>query len=306
MNNKNEIIPIISGIIYSTLFGLTFMFSSIALRFTSPFALLSMRFGIAFIVMSILVFFKIIKINFKNKDLKTLFLLGLMQPILYFIFETYAIKNTATSVAGTLIALIPISVAISSSYFLKEKPTKAQYSFILASIVGVIIIVVLGGQNNARGNFMGIILLFGAVISATIFNLLSRKLSTTFTPAETTYFMMGIAFFVFTLIALVEGLSQGTLNKFFLPFYNLDFLLSLLFLGVMASIIGFFLVNFTLSKMEATKASVFSNLSTVVSIIAGVIFLDESFKLFQIIGAILILIGVWGTNKFGQNNNNQE
>lgn len=52
-----------------------------------------------------------------------------------------------------------------------------------------------------------------------------------------------------------------------------------------------------LSKIEASKMSVFSNLGTVISIIAGVIFLKEEIYYYHILGSILIIIGVIGANK---------
>ena len=74
--------------------------------------------------------------------------------------------------------------------------------------------------------------------------------------------------------------------------------MSIAYLGILSSLIAFFLINFTLSRIEASKSSVFANLSTIVSIIAGVVLLHENFKLYHLIGSILILLGVWGTNYF--------
>lgn len=302
MINKEKAMPIFAGMAYALLFGLTFMFISIALRYTSPFLLLSIRFSIAFIVMSILVIFKILKVNFKNKNLLPLILVGFMQPILYFALETYALKSIPSSIAGTISSLIPISVALSSAYFLKEKPTKAQYGFILTSIVGVVIIVIFGATDSGSGSLVGILLLIGAILSQTAFTILSRKFSVRYTPTETTYFMMGIGGFVFTIIAFIECLIKGDLTAFITPFLHKEFIFTIIFLSIFASIMGFFLINYTLSKMEAARVAVFENLCTIVSIIAGVVFLGENFKVYHVIGAILIILGVWGTNRFTASN----
>jgi drug/metabolite transporter (DMT)-like permease len=45
---------------------------------------------------------------------------------------------------------------------------------------------------------------------------------------------------------------------------------------------------------------VFSNLTTVVAILAGVVFRGEPFGVVQLLGAAMIVIGVWGTNASGQ------
>ncbi len=46
--------------------------------------------------------------------------------------------------------------------------------------------------------------------------------------------------------------------------------------------------------------SIFNHLGTVISIAAGVLILKESLAGFQIIGAVLIIIGVIGTNYFAR------
>lgn len=47
--------------------------------------------------------------------------------------------------------------------------------------------------------------------------------------------------------------------------------------------------------------SVFSNLATLITIIAGVIFLHESIYYYHVVGAMIILVGVIGTNYLGSN-----
>lgn len=299
MSNKRSTLPIFAGITASSIFGLSFMFSSVALKIVDTFTLLSFRFLLAFSVMSILILLKLIKVDYKGKDLKTLFLLGLMQPIIYFIFETYGIKNSSSSIAGVVIALIPITVAVCSAYFLKEKPTVLQWVFIFTSVVGVIFIIVMGSSNSGSVNLIGIICLLMAVLSATVFNLLSRKLSKVFTPLELTYFMMGLGAVTFTVISLVEHVMKGNLDEFFAPLTNSSFITPLLYLGILSSIVAFLFINYSLSKLEASKSAILGNFSTIVSIIAGVVFLKEDFRFFHIIGSILILVGVWGTNYIG-------
>ncbi|MCY9002375.1 EamA family transporter [Peribacillus frigoritolerans] len=42
--------------------------------------------------------------------------------------------------------------------------------------------------------------------------------------------------------------------------------------------------------------SVFSNVATLITIVAGVLFLQEAFHLYHLIGGIMIIIGVVGEN----------
>lgn len=299
MSTKRSALPILAGITASSIFGLSFMFSSVALKIVDTFTLLSFRFLLAFTIMSVLVLTKLIKVDYKNKNLKSLFILGLMQPIIYFIFETYGIKNSSSSIAGVVIALIPITVAVFSAYFLKEKPTSLQWVFIITSVVGVIFIILMSGNSSGSVNIIGFLCLLIAVISATVFNLLSRKLSKEFTPIEITYYMMGLGAITFTLMSIIQHITKGTLAQFFQPLGNKSFLIALLYLGILSSIIAFLFINYSLSKLEASKSAILGNFSTIVSIIAGVVFLKEDFRFFHLMGSALILVGVFGTNYIG-------
>ena len=75
---------------------------------------------------------------------------------------------------------------------------------------------------------------------------------------------------------------------------------AILYLGVLSSVVAFFLVNFNLSRLRASQSSVYSNLSTAVSVAAGVFLRGERFGPLQATGAVLILPGVWGANTFNK------
>lgn len=295
---KKNILPILAGIGMATIFGMSFMFSKLALDVSSPIELISFRFLFAFIAMSILVKLKIVKVNLKGKNLKNLVLLSFAQPITYFIFESYGIKLTSSSQAGIMVALIPIFVAILGVLFIGEKNTKGELFFIILSVAGVGFTAYAKNSDSSSG-ILGIIMLMGAVISASFFNIISRKISEEFTSSERTYSMMFLGAFAFNLINIVSKFITGDIATYFAPLSNPEFLLALLYLSLLSSIIAFFLVNYSLTHLEASKAAVFSNLATVVSIIAGVVFLKESFTQNQLLGSLMILTGVFGAQYLG-------
>jgi drug/metabolite transporter (DMT)-like permease len=110
--------------------------------------------------------------------------------------------------------------------------------------------------------------------------------------------MMGFGALLFNLIAIYR--KNFELGSYFNLLTNTDVLISVIYLGVFSSVVAFFMMNYTLSKITAAESAVFANLTTVVSIIAGVVFRNEPFFKFQVVGAVLIIIGVWGTNYFGR------
>jgi drug/metabolite transporter (DMT)-like permease len=67
-------------------------------------------------------------------------------------------------------------------------------------------------------------------------------------------------------------------------------MISILYLGVLSSVIAYFLTNYTLVRIEGSRCVVFANISTIVFIAAGVIFLHENFHVYHAVGSIMILI----------------
>jgi drug/metabolite transporter (DMT)-like permease len=286
----------IAGILFASIFGFSFLFSKIALSYVTPIGLIAYRFLIAFIAFEALRLTKVIKIDIHKSQLKYLGLVALFQPILYFLFETFGLNLVSSGEAGMMIALIPIFVAILSALIIKERPKPLQVVFIFVSVIGVIIIQLGKVNSDNTSQFLGFILLLLAVISAALFNIASRTASTKgLRPMEVTYFMMLFGAAMFNLIYLIQLISEHRIADYITNLYHIEILLPILYLGIVASIGGFFLVNLVLSKVPAHVSSIYANLSTIVAIIAGILLLDETITIFHIIGSLLIIVGVYGT-----------
>ncbi|PKM52236.1 MAG: EamA family transporter [Firmicutes bacterium HGW-Firmicutes-7] len=295
MNLKTNNNVIYLGFLYSTIFGFSFMFTKLTLAYVLDiYHMLAFRFLIAFVVMTILLLFKIIKVNYRGKKLRMLFLLGLFQPIIYFVFETKGIELLPSSQAGIMIACIPIIVMIFAFIFLNEKITLKRLVFIMLSVFGAIIINV---NNFSGGSIRGLLFLFIAVLAGAIYNILSRKLHLEFSAIEITYLMMGFGAIVFNGLSLGIHINKEVLLDYFKPLTSPQAIIGFLYLSILSSIVAFFVLNYILSKAEASKVAVFANFTTVVSIFAGVVIMNEIFMWQQLIGAIMIIIGVYFTQK---------
>jgi drug/metabolite transporter (DMT)-like permease len=283
--------PILAGIGYSTIFGFSFLASKSALENLTPFELLFLRFLFATLLFVLLIAFKIVKVSYRGKPFGQLALICLLQPVLYFSFETFGIKECATSTAGLVIGAIPVTVAFLAWPILGEKPSWMRMASLLVSLSGVAFIAfsIHGGENT----IFGMLLLFGAMVSASFFNVFSRKSSRVYSPMEMTFAMMLAGTFVFGFFALVSGTPTGLVQR------AAPALMPIAYLGGLSSVVAFFLVNYNLSKLKASQSSVFSNLSSAVSVAAGVLVRNESFGPLQAVGAFLILVGVWGAQRRG-------
>ena len=283
---------LLATFIGNTIFGFSFLATRLILSRTSVFVLLSSRFLLAFLIMNVLVLLKVFKLSFKGKNIPAVIALGIAQPIAYFICESYGISLTNSSFSGTLIAMVPIFAFFFAALFIGEKYRASQLFWGLCSVLGVIIISV-GGGDDSPVTPLGVILLIGAVASGAMFNVLSKMTSKEFSPFERTYVMFGLASVSFTLCALFE--TKGRLFPI-LGELIVDpvFTLPLVFLALFSSVVAFTLLNYATTYIAVRQTSIFSCWTTVVSIVAGIVFLHEPFGgIKQVVGSALILIGVY-------------
>lgn len=290
---KSENLHMLMSFTGNAIFGFSFLFSKLAMDVAEPFVLLAVRFLTAFVVMHILRTLKIVPCELKGKDLKPLILLGIYQPVIYFICESYGIRETSSSFAGIIIALIPIAGVVLGGLILRERPTAAQMFFSVLSVAGVIVMTAVDGMGTFQ--WKGFLFLLGAVLSGAMFSVHSRSIADKFTAFERTYVMFGIGTAVFVLMA---ALRIGTdVQLWIRPLTNGGFWISILYLACVSSVGAFLLLNKALDVLDVTRSLVFANVTTVISVLAGVLILHEHFSAVQAIGIVMVIIGVYGVNR---------
>lgn len=290
----------LAAVLYSIITGLSFMFGKIGLDYSDPLDLLAYRFTAAFLAILFPLMFKLVYININKNMIKKILPLAIFYPLSFFGFQAFGLKLTQSSEAGILLAVGPVLTMILASYFLKERTTILQKLSIILSVVGVVYITIKKGSSFEFSNMKGILLLLISVLSFAIYSVMARRLTQDFSSLELSYVMIGISFVSFNVLAIGRHLIFGNIVDFIQPLIHVEFIISILYLGVLSSFVTSFLTNFVLSKIEASKMSVFSNLATVISVVAGVVFLKEEIFYYHIVGSILIILGVIGVNLFGE------
>lgn len=280
-----------------TIFGLSYLFSKMALDVTQPMILLFARFCVTLVVMNVLVLTKTVRLNLKGKKLLGPLLVGLFQPVLYFVFENYGLKYTTTSFTGIISSVGPVITAVLGVLFLKELPNLKQWLCILLSIAGVML--VSAGPPGGENTLAGVLCLLMAYLCGSIYSLLIRRLSGEYTPFELTYIMCCVGFAFFSCAAFVQ-FGAETPAMLTEALAHPAFIAAALFLGGLTSVGAFLLVNYSLAHLPVARSSIFNCTSTIVSVLAGVIIMHDPFSWISLIAFVLILFGVWGVNTFAQ------
>lgn len=294
-----------AGVAWSSIFGLSFLVTKGALEAFSPVTLLFLRFALATVALGMLALAGVVKLGYRGKPKLPLVLICVFQPVLYFTFETFGLREVASSTAGLVIGALPAAVAALSVPLLHEHLSGRQVAGLVLSIAGVALVVLAGDsgagvtESAAAGGaapdtLRGVLLVVGAMLSAAFYNVYSRKASTRYSPSETTFAMMATGAAFFGLLVVFQGATRGWTGL--LSGATIAAWGAVAYLGILSSVVAFFLVNLSLSRLKAAQASIFGTLTTLVSLVAGVLLRGEPFGLVQVLGASGIVLGVWMTN----------
>ena len=292
---KNSVVlrAALASIVCHFCWGLSFMASRTALNEAHVFVLLSHRFLISFLLLHLFPR-QIAGLKKAKRAFLPLLALGLAQPAVYFLGEQFGILHSTTGFSGVMIAMIPVVTTLAAAPILKERPSWGQLGFSLLSVGGVIGVGLMTGSSG-RLDGIGVAALVTAVIAAAAYTLLARGLSKTTAPFDRTYAMLAVGALVFTVLALIQ--CRGDLSAYLRPFRERSYLLSVGYLSVFCSILCFFLSNYAISKLPVARETVFANLTTAVSVFAGVLFLHEPFSWLTAVCVVVILVGIWGVQK---------
>lgn len=291
MNEKTK--AYLAALSFSAIIGFSFLFTKIALGYASPLTNLAHRYTIAALVMVVLHQTKLIKVSLSRKDILSILPMSLFYPLLFFIFQSFALQYISSSEAGILQALVPIFTLLLASAFLKEKTSLLQKFFLFLSVAGVVFIFLSKGANfGTETASFGFLLMLGSVLANAINNILSKSKGGRYRAMD----MTAVVIFVFNTLSLTSHYLEGNILAYVAPLGQVSYLLSILYLGTLASIVTGSLSIYAIVRLGASTVSVFGNLGTVLTILAGALILHEPIYSYHVIGATLIIAGILGMN----------
>lgn len=239
-----------------------------------------------------------------RKDWLYILSLSLFEPFLYFIFETYSLKVTAdATIVSVIIATIPIFTVFLSVFYFKENLSKLNIFGVIASVAGVIIM--LAPKFGSSGaNVLGILLAFGAVFTAVGYSFFLKKISDRYNPIFIVTCQNTIGLILLLPLMLILH-SPTEVQTQFSYFNNPTVLLYVSLLAICCSAIAYTLYIVGLQRVGLGRANTFTNLIPVVTGIFAFFFINEPFPILKIIGALIVVAGVWCVQIKIEDTNNQ-
>ena len=272
--------------------GFSFLFVKMGLAVANSYDHLAHRFNAAFLFVLVLWGSGVIKMKkIENKEWLKIIGVSLFYPVLCFGFQTVGLEYATTSQAGIIFALVPVLTLLGGALFLKEKTSIKQKIGIIVSVAGVIYLFT-GNSQAESGNLKGTALLLLSVTAMVVYYMIGKKLLQRHDSMLLTAIMIVVGFVIFNGLSLGRHLYYGTIAEYVSPLLHSRFLISIIYLGVLSSVLTSFFSNYALVHISTTQISVFNNLIPIVTILAGVFLLNESLSIRQIVGGIAVLLGV--------------
>ena len=226
------------------------------------------------------------KLKFTKDDIKFIALMVLFEPCLYFMFEAKALQYTTAGQAGAITSMMPLITAIGAGIFLKELISKKLIIGSLIAVVGAVWLSLSASSSQSATNpLLGNFLEFLAMICAAGYAIAIRHLTKKFSALFLTAIQAFVGCLFFSPFALWE--YNTTVMDF-----TQEALLWIVYLGVVVTLGGYGLFNFALSRVEASKASMFINLIPVFTILLAFLILGERLSFIEMIASAVILLGV--------------
>ena len=260
----------------------------------APFTLAFLRWSLVWLILIPFTYkeiFRLKKIILKN--FKLLFLLGLSSVFLYSALTYKALNYTQVINASLFNTAVPATIILVCFLLKIEKTNIFQLAGLLISTLGILAIVTRLDLNilNSLDFNKGDLLMIIAIISWGIYSAFLKKRN-----------------FKISLLALIQIICSfglvllapaflTELNQGYSLDINLNLFYILLYVAIFPSIGSYYCWAGAVSIIGANRAGIFLSLIPLFSTFFAMIFFDEKFLFFHLIGSILIILGLFLSNK---------
>ncbi|MEO6290133.1 MAG: DMT family transporter [Ginsengibacter sp.] len=277
---------ILSLIFVMLIWGSSFSVTKMAVTSLPPVYFAFLRFGVASVILILVLAFRRKKTKSKI-PLGSIILMGLTGITLYYIFFNCSLLYTSAATGALLQGFIPVLVAFLAAMMLHEKIQRSQLTGILMCLAGVALVGFLDIPiENAANPVLGNLLMIVCIFSWAFYTVLSKKVAMHDSLKVITYTTVIGTAFLFPAV-LIELRGQPWPNP------SVTGWAAIIYLGAFASALCYFLYNKAFEQLSAAQVGNFLNLDPIIGAAFAVIFLHEKILIWQIVGGILVLIGVW-------------
>lgn len=273
-------------LVTSLLWGGNFVVAKTLVAHASPMTLTTVRWFIAIIVLVPLVWWKEKKLVPPKQAIVPLLLMGVTGVALFNIFQFLALELTTSTNAGLISTMNTISIALFSFVLLKEKITKWQLSAMVLSLFGVVLVLSKGDWQLLLDFQLntGDLWMLAAVCVWGLYSVCSKWAMQTASPLMATLYAG-----VFGVLLLLPFTSAD----FTFTNVNTSFILSMLYTGIISTVVCMVFWNIGVQKLGATTSGIFLNFNPIFTALLAYLFIGENMSWLQGIGGLIVIMGCY-------------
>ena len=200
----------------------------------------------------------------------------------------FALKFADAAVVAVLLYAYPAFVTLVSWVLLGEKATWQRAAAVLVTFLGCALVVGLFG-GAARASWQGIVLGLGAAVGYTLFNLLSHR----WLPGRSQFVMMTYTFGIASVLAAVLCVAMG--DSLSPASWQPTTWWLLGAIVIVPTFVAIVLYLEGIRGLGPSQAAVVSTLEPLFTIVLAWIVLGQHLTPTQVFGALLVLVGVVGS-----------
>ena len=237
------------------------------------------------------------KEHIRRKDLVIIILGGLTGVVISQTLTAWPLNYTSPVYYSLIATLTPIFVMVLAAPLLKEKISATKIFGIILGITGAMLMVVCKWQSSTGSNdLLGIALALLSLLTWVVYLVITRKVSTKYSPVT----QMKWVFLVSAIAILPFSWHEfaGT------PLYGNTFdtgampgMAAMLFIIVLATVMGYFLIPFAMKYLHATTVSIYTNLQPVIASLVAIYVGQDILTWDKPAAALLVLISAYIVTK---------
>lgn len=277
---KNYTAPILT----STIWALSYVFTTIAFESFNPVQLLTLRLAIASSLLAFIGYRKGALQRISRKHIPAFVLLALLEPTGYFLCETFGLSLSSPVLASVILSTVPLFAPFIAFLTIGERFSAGNVAGLAVSFISVLFLTLKGGSLNA--SLLGLLLLGGAVFFLIVYSIAVKKLQKHYTTHTivTAQNTIGTIYFIPILLASGNPIPENIGGSA---------LVSAITLGIFASGLAFVWFGESIKKIGVGKTNAFLNLMPAVTAIASIAITGETVDGRGVVGIVLVIAGLF-------------
>ena len=280
-------------LLMAVIWGANFAVVKQALSEILPLSFNALRFSLASVFLFFALKFSEGGFLLDRKDLKGMLVLGVIGHTAYQLLFIMGISRTTASLSALMLATSPLFVAVLNLLTRVEKPSRRVFLGMFLSLAGVFMLV--GGSSpdlaSAQTHVIGAALVLAGSACWAAYTLLSKPYLVRYSPLRLTATTLVLGTILLDLLAVPSILAQEwqaiTFGGWVGLLYSFGF----------ALVLGYVIWDIGVHRIGPGRTAVYQNLIPVVATAVSYFWLQEMIGVQEIIGAAMVLVGVYLTRR---------